>query len=57
MKYLNQFILQLYQTHKKYHGNGFGWVIDSVIDHNTNISLYNPLAGGNYIKLPKELNH
>ena len=42
---------------QKYHGNGFGWVIDSVIDHNTNISLYNPLAGGNYIKLPKELNH
>ena len=24
---------------------GLGWIIDSVIDHNINISNYNPLAG------------
>ena len=27
------------------------------INHNINISKYNPLAGSSYIKLPKELNH
>ena len=27
------------------------------IDHNINISKYNPLAGSIYIKLPKELDH
>ena len=36
---------------------GSGWVIDSVIDHNVSISKDNPLAGGSYIKLPKELDH
>ena len=34
-----------------------GWIINLVIDHNTNISKYNPIAGGTYIKLPKELDH
>ena len=28
-----------------------------VIDHNINVSKYNPLAGSSYIKLPKELDH
>ena len=32
-------------------------VIDSVIDHGINISKYNPLAGGSYVKLSKELDH
>ena len=27
----------------------------SVIDHNINISKYNPVTGSSYIKLPKEL--
>ena len=26
-------------------------------DHSINISKYNPLAGGNYTKLPKESDH
>ena len=26
-------------------GKGSGWIIDSVIDHNINISWNNPLAG------------
>ena len=38
-------------------GKGSGWIIDSVIDHNINISKHNPLAGNSYIKLPKEWNH
>ena len=38
-------------------GQGSGWIIDSVIDHNINGSKYNPLAGSSYIILPKELKH
>ena len=34
-----------------------GRLIDSVIGHIISISKYNPLTGGNYIKLPKELDH
>ena len=36
---------------------GSGWIIDSVIDPNINISKYNPLSGSRYIKLPKQLDH
>ena len=36
---------------------GSGSIIDSVIDHTISISVYNPLAGSSYIKLPKELDH
>ena len=39
---------------KKFLGKGSGWIIDSVIMHNINISRYNPLAGSSYIKLAKE---
>ena len=42
---------------KKYLGKGSGWIIDSVMDHTISISKYNHLAGSNYIKLPKELDH
>ena len=42
---------------KVFLGQGLGWIIDSVIDHNINISKYNPLVGSSYIKLPKELDH
>ena len=68
---LNQFILRLYiQKYKtiqkytkhipniqKYLGKGSGWITDSVIDHIINISKYNLLTAGSYIKLSKELNH
>ena len=40
-----------------YIGKGSGWVIDSVIDYIINISKYNLLAGGSFIKLQKELSH
>ena len=36
---------------------GSGQISDSVIDHTISISKYKPLAGGIYIRLPKELNH
>ena len=38
-------------------GKGSIWIIDSVIEHNINISKYNPLADRNCIKLPKQLDH
>ena len=39
--------------HTIFLGKGSGWIIDSVIKHNINISNYNR----SYIKLPKELYH
>ena len=33
------------------------WIIDFSIDHDVNISQYNPLAGSSYIKLLKKLIH
>ena len=51
--YFNQSILQF----QKSLGKSSGWIIDSVIEHNINISKYNPLAGRSYLKLPKELDH
>ena len=41
----------------KFLGTGSGWIFQSGIDHNVNISKYHSLAASNYIKLPKELNH
>ena len=38
-------------------GKGSGWIIDSIIDHTSSISKYNPLTGSNYIKLPNEYHH
>ena len=35
----------------------FSLIIDSVIDNTISDSKYNPLAGSNYIRLPKELDH
>ena len=55
--YLNEFILQLLSNIQKFWQKGSGWIIDSVLDHNISISKYNPLAGGSYIKLQKELDH
>ena len=38
-------------------GKRSGWIIDSVIDHTSSISKYNPLAWSSYIKLPEEFHH
>ena len=38
-------------------GKVSGCIIDSVVDHTITILKYNPLAGSNYITLPKELDH
>ena len=35
-------------------GKGSGWIIDSVIEHNINISKYYTLAGSSYIKITKK---
>ena len=40
-----------------YLGKNSSRIIDLVINHNVNISKYNPFAGSSYIKLPKELHH
>ena len=42
---------------QKYLGKGSGWITDSVIDHNINISKYNPFTSSSYINLPKKLDH
>ena len=54
MIYLNQYVLQFYQTwYKKYLEKGSGWITDSVIDHIINISRYKPSACGSYINFQK----
>ena len=53
MMYLNQSRSNI----KKSLEQGSRCIIDSIIDHNINISKYNLLAGSSYIKLPKELDH
>ena len=50
------YIMIISNLHKS-PGKSSCWIIDSVIDHNVNISKYNPLAGSSCIKLQKELNH
>ena len=49
MMYLNQSIVSL--------GKASGWFTESVIDHNIDISKYNPLDGSNHMKLTVELNN
>ena len=51
--YLNQSILWYFDSL----GKDSSWINDPFIDHNINISKYNPVAGSIYFKLPKELNH
>ena len=53
--YFNQSIVLLYQKLLR-KGSGLQ-IIDSVIDQNINISKYNALGSGSYVKLSKELNH
>ena len=52
--YLNQSIILLYQIYKNLSSR---LIIDSFIDHNINISKYNPLADSSYIKFAKELDN
>ena len=40
---------------QKSSGKGSSRIIDSVTEHNINISKYNPLAGSSYIKLQKRI--
>ena len=54
---MNQVILKLYETYKKYLGRGSGWIIDLVIYHILYILKYYPLDARIYMKLHKDLNH
>ena len=36
---------------------GSGWVIDRTDSHYINITLYKPLNGSSYVKLPSKLQH
>ena len=51
MIYLNQSIVLLFQKYINFQENV---QVDSVIDHNNNISKYNPLVSCSCIKLTKE---
>ena len=51
------FYTTIITTTQKSLGKSSGWIVGSVIDHTITVSKYNPLAGSNYIKLPKELHH
>ena len=52
---IHSFILLYFTSNiQKYLGKNLGWIIDLVVSHTITISKYNPLAGGSYIKLPKE---
>ena len=55
--YLNQYILQLYQTYKKCFEESSGWIIDPFIYFNINIAKSNPLDDSIYNKLPKKLDY
>ena len=58
MTFLNQFAcITTISTIQKSLGKGLVWIIDSVIDHNIDISKYTPLAVSSYIKLLRELDH
>ena len=37
--------------------HGSGWVIESIDGENVNISIFSPLSGTTYIKLPSKLIH
>ena len=47
--YLNQSILWYFDSL----GKDSNWINDPFIDHNINISKYNPVAGSIYFKLPR----
>ena len=52
MMYLNQYTTIISNIKKKIE-KGLGYINDSVIDHNINISKYSTLASNCFIKLPK----
>ena len=46
---------EILNTIDKWVSEGSGWVIDQIDDHYMNVTLYKPLNGSSYIKLPTEL--
>ena len=50
---LNSSFEQIEEALERWTHNGSGWIVDRVVSMNINISRYQPLRGGSYIKLPK----
>ena len=42
---------------EKFLADGSGWVVNKILDHNVNISVYKPLKGSSYIETPKEISN
>ena len=46
---------EILNTIDKWVSEGSGWVIDQIDSHYINVTLYKPLNGSSYVKLPSEL--
>ena len=46
---------EILNTIDKWVSEGSGWVIDRLDSHYINVTLYKPLSGSSYVKLPSEL--
>ena len=57
MTYLNQSLLQLYQTYKTFKEKVQAGLLIQSSDHNINVPRYHILVGSSYIKLPKQFDH
>ena len=52
---LNMSRQEILNTIDKWVSEGSGWVIDRIDSHYINVTLYKPLNGSSYVKLPSEL--
>ena len=52
---LNMFRQEILNTIDKWVSEGSGWVIDRMDSHYLNVTLYKPLNGSSYVKLPAKL--
>ena len=52
---LNMFRQEILNVIDKWVSEGSGWVIDRIDSHYLNVTLYKPLNGSSYIKLPAKL--
>ena len=55
--YLNNAYEQIKNRIDRWESEGSGWFVDRIEVINIEISNYEPLAAGSYIKSPKELSH
>ena len=52
---LNMYRQEILNVIDKWVSEGSGWVIDRIDSHYLNVTLYKPLSGSSYIKLPAKL--